>query len=79
MYKVFDPRGSRHTTESRLSVVMNGHAGMSAWFVAHGNKMMGCSVIKRRAYGERIVEKGAGAGLEGETCSRIFQKKHAGL
>ena len=35
---VFDPRGSRHTTESRLSVVMNGHASMSAWLVARGNK-----------------------------------------
>ena len=32
-------RGSRHITESRLSVVMNGHAGMSVWLVARGKKV----------------------------------------
>ena len=37
---------SRHTTESRLSVVMNGHAGMSAWLVARGNKWKGTKLMK---------------------------------
>ncbi len=35
---VFDPRGSRHTIESKLFIVMNVHASMPTWLVARGNK-----------------------------------------